>query len=556
MNLKKLLKKFGRVFIILIQEDNKVLKRTVLIVDNGYSSYEQLCSVVLETQRRMPGSDISVLTFEHRRRFLHENFPEVEVIHPERRIKPKKYQLAIQMFRLRKNNYNFVVLMSLDVTPIAVALLFMKGPLFLYNRWNEWYLLRFRNLWEFVTAKRSADRAKSQQRKNTSIQLLIFIPMLFVCIVVFSYLLIFAIFMVLTNPTPLPVKAWVSINTRPPWIKVTSNSFIKDNKPFKFIGANAVNLVFYDDWDLDIEKAIRTAKENNISVLRCYIDWGWGKDEDIDRILDIASRNGIYIILTLTDCCCSGDYPNLKKYFEVHAPFCNITNSYSINAFKKRIREVIERKNSINGRIYRDDPAIFAWEIANELEFRYFNEADVCRWIEDIADYIKSLDKRHLLTIGINANDSEFDRDSSLYEMFNVPALDFFSFHFYASGDFSNPEKAVALPDEYLGKIGFRTKKFLSMGKPVIMGEFGLNDSIESNFRIRSEGLYIQEFKKCMDAAFSAGASGVMFWGWGIPEEGRIPMWWSQESHSIADEKFCSLLKGYQINRNKTLPGF
>jgi endo-1,4-beta-mannosidase len=353
-----------------------------------------------------------------------------------------------------------------------------------------------------------------------------------------------------------PIHYRIFKNTRPPWIKVTLNSFIKDNKPFKFIGANAVNLVFYDDWDLDIEKAIRTAKENKISVLRCYIDWGWGKDEDIDRILDIASRNGIYVILTLTDCCCSGDYPNLKKYFEVHAPFCNITNSYSINAFKKRIKEVIERRNSINGRIYRDDPTIFAWEIANELEYQHFSKADVHRWIEDIAGYIKSLDKKHLLTIGINADSSEFDSESSLYEMFDVAILDFFSFHFYASGDFSTPQKVVALSDEYLGKIEFHTKKFLSMGKPVIMGEFGLNDSIGSNFKIKAAESYIHAFKKCMDTAFSAGASGVMFWGWGIPEEKNVPMWWSQEGHSIIDESFCSLLKEYQINRDKTLPTF
>ncbi len=196
----------------------------------------------------------------------------------------------------------------------------------------------------------------------------------------------------------LPHGASTENRVNPPWIKLTKEGFVKGGKPFKFIGANAVNIVFYDDWDLNIEKTIRTAKENNISVLRLYIDLGWGKDDDFDRIFDIASKNGMYIILTFTDCCCSSDYATIKKYFEVHAPFCNITNEQSVRALKKLIKQIIERKNSINNRVYRDDPTILAWEIANELEYWRFTESEVRKWIDEIAGYIKSLDKNHPVT--------------------------------------------------------------------------------------------------------------------------------------------------------------
>ena len=71
--------------------------------------------------------------------------------------------------------------------------------------------------------------------------------------------------------------------SRQPWIKATTQGFIKDGKPFRFIGASTVNMVFYDDWDLSVEKAIKTAKENNISVVRLssrVVWWnkpGWKK---------------------------------------------------------------------------------------------------------------------------------------------------------------------------------------------------------------------------------------------------------------------------------------
>jgi hypothetical protein len=334
------------------------------------------------------------------------------------------------------------------------------------------------------------------------------------------------------------------------WVKATTHNFIRDGKPFRFIGASAVNLVFYDDWDLDIEKAIRTAKENNISVLRFYIDLGWGKAEDFDKIFDIASRYGVYIILAFTDCCCSSDYSSLKKYFEVHAPFCNITNKQSIRAFKKLIRQIIERKNSINGKIYRDDPTILAWEIANELEYWRFSESDVYRWLSDISSYIKSLDKNHLVSIGISANNLDLSKNSSLFKIFNVATLDFLSFHYYPDSNSIDLNKNI-LNKEDVYKIESITKKLLSLHKPVIMSEFGFSNLIDLNFKTRSNenttDFYNLTFKKYMDTAFLAGASGAMFWGWGIPEERRVPMWWSQESHTTTDKKFCVFLREYRI---------
>lgn len=335
-----------------------------------------------------------------------------------------------------------------------------------------------------------------------------------------------------------------------PWISVAGKNFIKDGKRFKFIGANAVNLVFYDDWGLDIEKAIRTARENNISVLRLYIDLGWGKDDDFDRIFDIASKYGVYIILAFTDCCCSRDYATLEKYFEVHAPFCNITNRRSVAAFKKLITQVIERKNSINGRIYRDDPVLFAWEIANELEYRHFSRLAVSGWINEIAAHIKTLDKNHLVTIGINADGQEFSGVNSVFQVFNSAELDFYSFHLYPSSE--GLVKDGMLPEEnFLSNVETAARGFLSLGKPVILGEFGFSNSIDLNLKVRSNkdtaGLYSLAFKKYMDAAFSAGCSGVMFWGWGVPDEINIPMWWSKESHSTADKDFCQSLRQYRI---------
>ncbi|MDD5130436.1 MAG: cellulase family glycosylhydrolase [Candidatus Omnitrophica bacterium] len=329
-----------------------------------------------------------------------------------------------------------------------------------------------------------------------------------------------------------------------PRVTLKNDRLVKEGKAFKFIGANAVNLVFYDDWDLDLQKAITQAKENNISVLRIYLNWGWSKAEDIDKIIDIARQNGIYLVLVLTDCCCSSDYSTEEKYFQGHAPFCNITNQESVKAFKKSIKQIIQRKNPINNRVYRDDPAILAWEIANELEYWRFSELESCQWVSEIARYIKSLDNRHPVTIGISINNAEAV-NKSLLRILSLPELDFFSFHFYPSAGGNEPS------GENTRKINSIIEKLLSLGKPVIMSEFGFSNSMVLNKKTRENpdtvDSYVSNFKEYMDQAFAAGCSGVMFWGWGVPESARVPMWWGKEDHSIANKKFCDFLKNYQI---------
>src|SRR4030042_903074 len=87
-----------------------------------------------------------------------------------------------------------------------------------------------------------------------------------------------------TTPTPMPVS---------PFVQVEGLGFTYSGKPFKFIGANSIYLAYYKEYDFSIEEAIKSAKENNINVLRIYLGFGqdtWGSKpwEEYDKVLDIA----------------------------------------------------------------------------------------------------------------------------------------------------------------------------------------------------------------------------------------------------------------------------
>lgn len=59
-------------------------------------------------------------------------------------------------------------------------------------------------------------------------------------------------------------------------------------------------------------------------------------------------------------------YSEKMKEYEVarHALFFSDRDSKQL--YKRFVKTIIQRRNVINGRIYRDDPTIMAWSLINE----------------------------------------------------------------------------------------------------------------------------------------------------------------------------------------------
>ena len=82
-----------------------------------------------------------------------------------------------------------------------------------------------------------------------------------------------------------------------------------------------------------------------------------------------------------------------------------ISKFYSCDECKKnylrQVELIINHTNKISGKKYVDEPSIMAWELANEPRpMRSSSNQAYQNWISDVAAYIKSKDKNHLVTIG------------------------------------------------------------------------------------------------------------------------------------------------------------
>jgi mannan endo-1,4-beta-mannosidase len=126
--------------------------------------------------------------------------------------------------------------------------------------------------------------------------------------------------------------------------------------------------------------------------------------------------------------------------------------------YKRLVRAVVTRVNSLSGLAYRDDPTIFAWELMNEPEIKPITL--FLDWVGEMAAYVKSLDPNHLLASG------QASIETKLVEL-QVPDIDFGTWHGYPAYQ----GLAAETFDTQIMDYCDRARLFR---KPVILEEFGV----------------------------------------------------------------------------------
>ncbi|KAJ6380570.1 hypothetical protein OIU77_029462 [Salix suchowensis] len=129
----------------------------------------------------------------------------------------------------------------------------------------------------------------------------------------------------------------------------------------------------------------------------------------LDYVIVEARRNHIRLILSLVNNLVAfggkNQYVNWAKQAGVNVSLSDdsfFSNPAIKDYYKAYIKAVVKRKNSLSGVMYLEEPAIFAWELMNEPRCASSSSAPVLQaWIAEMAAYIKSLDKRHLVTVGL-----------------------------------------------------------------------------------------------------------------------------------------------------------
>lgn len=320
------------------------------------------------------------------------------------------------------------------------------------------------------------------------------------------------------------------------FVDVHGGRFHLDGEEFRFTGTNAYFLLYEAALGNSrvIEEVFGAARETGMSVVRI---WAFYDDPEtphalqrkpgvyservfraLDYLISRAAEYNLRLILVLTNNW--EEYGGSMQYVR-WSPTATVrdefyTDDYCRQYYKQFVRDLITRTNSITGVRYKDDPAIFSWELINEPTSNDQTGRIVRSWIDEMAAYVKSIDKNHLVGIGGGGWDNSFnvfdrflssiplDEDRLNWMLNGSQGV---SYSMNIRSEFVDYATAHVYPDVWNMSL-YQTVQWIrdllsiseSAGKPFVLGEFGKR----ANRAVAVETVF--------SALFSNGGSGILLW--------------------------------------------
>ncbi len=193
--------------------------------------------------------------------------------------------------------------------------------------------------------------------------------------------------------------------------------------------------------------------------------------------------------------------------------------------YKRQVSLLLGRTNRYSKRKYTEDPAVMAWELANEPRpMRPAAAGAYKRWISDAAAFIKARDKNHLVTVGHEGYMGT--DDLGLFEEVHAdPNVDYLTIHIWPKnwGWFAGTRIAESFPgvlEKTKAYVGQHLAVAERLGKPLVVEEFGLPRDAHSfdpgaPTSLR-DALYTSIFSVLAEQAARGGhIAGANFWAFG-----------------------------------------
>ncbi len=315
------------------------------------------------------------------------------------------------------------------------------------------------------------------------------------------------------------------------FVAVSNGSLTLAGQPFHFAGTNNYTFLTYAaDAGLrpQIDAVMASADSLGLAVIRTWAfndGSGWNAlqtapnvydpavFEALDYVIDAAGRAGLKLILPLVNNW--DDYGGMNQYVawsstaSAHDDF--YTDAECKAVYKQYVADVLNRVNTFNGRAYRDDPAILAWELANEPRCDSDPSGDtLTSWIAEMAAWLKSIDSQHLLSAGSEGFYGPADAGKNPWNWAAATGVDFKRQHGLAAIDLATCHlypHGASLPATVAWLQALAADAAL-LGKPLILAEYGQQQPLALRntwFQAWGDAIYA-------DASAGGAFAGACFW--------------------------------------------
>ena len=225
----------------------------------------------------------------------------------------------------------------------------------------------------------------------------------------------------------------------------------------------------------------------------------------LDRIIALASEYDIRLIIPFI---ASQSFRGIRGVDEFSAlsgkPKGSFWTDEEVKAdFKHLLGYILNRKNTVDGKLYKNDPAILAWQLGNEFGSyegdRKLNYDEwspkILQWSIEMAAYFKAIDPNHLAMEAGGDDRKAFLADAT---------IDVISDHLYEYW------KRMGNQPWELGPIAHESREECKGKKALVVDEFGLGST--------------ENLTSLMDTICNSGISGGLLWS--IRSHGRDGGWY------------------------------
>ena len=354
------------------------------------------------------------------------------------------------------------------------------------------------------------------------------------------------------------------------FVRVDGMGFVRGGEPYRYVGANAWYLAWLASDTRDGDRSrlgreldrlqamgianLRVLAGAEESPVRSSIKPGFEKpDGTINEALliglDVAmaelARRGMTAVLYLTNFwewsggMMSRLYWETGRWTDMNDPaapwpaFPDAVSAFyaheaALERWQVHVRRMVGRVNSVTGVPYAEDPALMAWQLANEP--RPGSSAAVMqailpayyKWIDDSAALIRSLDRNHLVSLGMEGTIATSGSESIVTRAH--ANIDYMTAHIWPLNwgwvDGKNLagtwEAGRARVVDYLDT---HIRLAREAGKPLAIEEFGFPrdgelyaPEVPTTFRERYYRLIYEAAER--SAAEGGPIAGTNFWAW------------------------------------------
>lgn len=222
--------------------------------------------------------------------------------------------------------------------------------------------------------------------------------------------------------------------------------------------------------------------------------------------------------------------------------------------YRAYITQLLARRNTVNGRIYREDPTIMTWELANEPRPGVDSEATLqdvprfCQWVEATARFIHEHAPQQLVCTGSEGIQGSIKKSEVFIAAHQTPVIDYVTVHMWLKnwgwlkdpvlgGEFEEAARKARDHVEQHTQIATEVLR-----KPLVLEEFGLPRDHE-NYDPAAPTTARDEYYRRMFAQVAESASvgralqGANFWAWA--GEGRAQERMGTTAVAFTGDPFC-----------------